>query len=651
MTSVSVASPLPSTPSQVQSSTLPSTPLTPDPTASPSKPDKIEQGPDPVHKHVVKRTKIPKQPKEEDLDFRKRTCDPCKFENNESKAHGFCRTCREYLCEKCERFHRKFQATRSHKIVHGVLMPKPVKKSMITCEYHKNNPVEYFCKDHGDVICLDCKELKHKICNSVVSIEFFGSTEVEKKDFEKVKAELKTVVENFKNVLVLRKQDLTDLDGQRDKCRNTIKEIRNDFNTLLDKLEADLENEVQEIYSKEVQIMRDHVTMCEKATKTLSDVIENVAEVKKTEDNIAVFSTYMKAKRKLADYEKVLKDVKREAYNPEMEILRDQEVTEGLKKITSFGETKVKIIPKAFQISLNDLKKENMRVVETIVHPVRMPDDDAKHDCEITGSTFLDNGTLVICDKHNYKIKLLDRNFTCKYDFSLNAAPWDVAVVNDKWVVASLPFVKKLQFLHADIFEGITKGRTIETERMCWGVAVSKEDILISCHDNPGNGKIYVLDKRGHTKRIVGAEAEDSTFVLEMPSYLAVSVDGEKIFVADGDVKQTITCVTRKNGQIVYDYSVIPFGYSKHANAGTYQNPWSFKIVVDNDDYVFANLGDKEMIQVITDTGVKYGTLLRNTEQLFGPHTMSYREADATLIIGLWDQIQSFKFKEIEIKT
>ncbi|XP_045204905.2 uncharacterized protein LOC123557490 [Mercenaria mercenaria] len=613
-----------------------------------TKTDSVEQGPEPVHKHVVKRVQAPKQ---EELDFIKRTCDPCKFENKESKAQGFCRVCREYLCEKCEKFHRKFQATRSHKIVHGVLMPKPVKKSMTTCEYHKNNPVEYFCKDHGDVICLDCKELKHKICNSVVSIEFFGSTEIDKREFEKVKQEMKTVVEDFKNVLVLRKQDLTDLEEERDKCRNAIKDIRDDFNTLLDKLEEELQNEVKTIYGNEVQIMRDHVEMCEKAMKTLNGVIENVTEVKKTEDNIATFAMFTKAKRKLTDYEKVLKDVKREAYIPEIDIIRDQEVVESLKKIVTLGETKVKTIPKAFHISLSNLKKENMRVVETLVHSVRMPGDDNKHDCEITGSAFLDNGTLVICDKHNYKVKLLERHFQCKYDFELNGAPWDVAVVNDKWVVATLPFVKKLQFLHADIFEGITKGRTIETDRMCWGVAVSKEDILISCHDNPGNGKIHVLDKRGHTKKIIGPASEDSAFMLEMPSYLAVSFEGEKVFVADGDVKPTVTCLSRKNGQIIYDYCASNFGYSMQTNVAVYQNPWSFKIIVDKDDYVFANLGDKEMIQVITDTGVKHSTLLRNTEQLFGPHTMSYRESDATLIIGLWDQIQSFRFKEIEIKT
>lgn len=617
-------------------------------TPSPSKLDKTDQGPEPVHKHVIKGSKTLK---DEDIDFIKRTCDPCKFENKDSKAHGFCRVCREYLCEKCEKFHRKFQATRSHKIVHGVLMPRRVKKSMITCEYHKNNPVQFFCKDHGDVICHDCKERRHKICNSVVSIEFFGSTDIEKGEFDKVKKEIKSVVDDLKNVVHLRKQDISDLEEQKDKCRNTIRDIRSDFNTLLDRLESELVSEVNTLYTKELNIMKDHIEMCEEAMKCLKPVVENVTDAKKTEDNVAVFATYTKAKRKLTDYEQVLKDVKREAYNPEMDIQRDNEIIESLTNIVSLGNTRVHIIPKAFHINLGDLKKENMRVVETLVHSVRMADDDDKHDCEITGSAFLDNGTLVICDKHNYKVKLLERHFKCKYDFKLSGAPWDIAVVNDKWVVASLPFMKKLQFLHADIFEGITKGRTIETDRMCWGVAVSKDDIIVSFHDNPGNGKIHVMDKRGHTKKIIGAESEDSTFMLDLPSYLAVSSDGDKIYIADGDIKRTVTCLTRKYGQIIYDYSACDFGYSQSANVALYQNPWSFKIIVDNENYVFANLGDKDMIQVITDTGVKHSILLRNTEELFGPHTMSYRDTDATLIIGLWDQIQSFKFKEIEIKT
>jgi len=592
-----------------------------------------------------------KTPQDTELDFKSRTCDPCKFENNETKAEGFCRVCREYLCKKCEQFHRKFQATRGHKIVHGVLMPKPVKATMVACEFHENNEVQFYCKEHNDVICSTCKDLKHRICPSVAPLDFFQSTEVEPEKFDSVNKKLKRLIDDFKNVLELRKQDKDDIDVQKTKCQQKISELRHEFNSLLDRLENNLNDELNEFHAAEVKMTHEHELICEKSTEILEKAMDDLASVKKTENSLAIFATYTKANKKTKEYKQVLKDVKRDARTVEIKLHSSKEVHETMKHLTSLGDIQTTLVPKTYHLPLRLLRKDNMRVVETRVHTVRMDGDDDKHDCEVTGSTFLHDGSLVVCDKHNYRVKLLDRHLLCKHVLKVDGAPWDVAEVNADWIVCTLPFAKKLAFLHANIGAGLRKGRSISTERMCWGIAVCKDDLIISCHDNPGNGKIHILDKRGHTKKILGAEAEDAIYIFELPSYLAISNDGEKIFVADGDSKRTITCISKNSGDIIYDYSVSPFGYSKNTNHSEMQNPWSFKIIVDDTDHVFANLGDKEMIQVVTERGVKGRTLLRNTEKLFGPHTISYRETDATLVIGLWDQVQSFRFKEIEVKT
>lgn len=557
--------------------------------------------------------------------------------------------CREYLCEKCEQFHRKFQATRSHKIVHGVLMPKPVKKTLTTCEYHENNSVTFFCKDHADVICNECKDLQHNLCRKVVPLDFFQSTETDKEQLDKLADKLQNVIDDFRNVSELRKQDKCDLSKRKAKCQEDIWKIRSSFNTILDKIEKQLLNDVEEVHRQEVNKMTEHEEICSKSVAALESAIDNVKSVWKTEDNLAKFTTYKKANKKLKDYTNVMRAIKREAQTVEMTIAPDEAVQAIIKNIESFATLQCNVVPKTFRLKLKDLKNENMRVVETLVHSVRMPGDDQDHDCEVTGSTFLQDGSLVICDKHNQKVKMLNRHLGCEHQLQVEGSPWDVAEVNANWIVTTLPFAKKLQFLNADISDGLRKGRSIKTDRMCWGVAVSTAEIFVSCHDNPGHGKIHVLDKRGHTKKVIDAEAEGASYVFELPCYLAVSAAADKIFVTDGDLKRTITCLNKQRGEIIYDYSVTQFGYSKETNAEQYQSPWSFKVIVDEDDYVLANVGDKDMIQVISDAGQKYSTLLRNTEQLFGPHTMSYRESDATLVIGLWDQVQSFKFKEMEI--
>ena len=136
-------------------------------------------------------------------------------------------------------------------------------------------------------------------------------------------------------------------------------------------------------------------------------------------------------------------------------------------------------------------------------------------------------------------------------------APWDVAEVKADWIVCTLPFAKKLAFLHANIEPGLRKEMSISNERMCWGNAVCKDDIIISCHDNPGNGKIqiHVLHTRGHIKKIIVVKAEDASYIFELPSYLVIIIGGEKIFVVEGDSKRTITCFSKSSGDIIYTFS------------------------------------------------------------------------------------------------
>ena len=134
-------------------------------------------------------------------------------------------------------------------------------------------------------------------------------------------------------------------------------------------------------------------------------------------------------------------------------------------------------------------------------------------------------------------------------------APWDVAKVNADWIVCTLPFAKKLAFLHANIEPGLRKEMSISTERMCWRNAVCKDDIIISCHDNPGNGKIHILHTRGHFKKIIVAKAEDASYIFELPSYLVIIIGGEKIFVVGGDSKRTIMCFSKSSGDIIYTFS------------------------------------------------------------------------------------------------
>lgn len=100
-------------------------------------------------------------------------CSPCEYEGIKTEAKHFCPECGDYLCQSCKMTHQKLSVTRKHQVVSGSKMPKkgetpkePQLPNIALCSCNSEY-VKIYCEDHNEVICVNCKILKHRSCNSV----------------------------------------------------------------------------------------------------------------------------------------------------------------------------------------------------------------------------------------------------------------------------------------------------------------------------------------------------------------------------------------------------------------------------------------------------------------------------------------------------
>ena len=63
----------------------------------------------------------------------------------------------------------------------------------------------------------------------------------------------------------------------------------------------------------------------------------------------------------------------------------------------------------------------------------------------ITGCAVMCNGYIVICDRYNYKIKLLGSPCKLRESLKLHSYPWDVSIVDNKNVIVTSSVDTKLQ--------------------------------------------------------------------------------------------------------------------------------------------------------------------------------------------------------------
>lgn len=266
------------------------------------------------------------------------------------------------------------------------------------------------------------------------------------------------------------------------------------------------------------------------------------------------------------------------------------------------------------------------KVVQTSKANIRIPSD--KKSPQITGCVFLPNGGVVLCDRRNDNVKLLDASYTVKESLGFPGQPRDVSVVGDKTVIICLPDHKSLQYV--DVEPKLTPGRVILLKKMPLAVEVVEDEIYVPCKgpNKSGTGEILILNKDGNLKREIGKQA-DGSFLFDCPSDITVSKTTRNIFVSDRETS-FVTCLS-PSGSVLYQYKSPDLIRAR----GLY---------LDAVDNIFVCGESSTNLQVLTTTGKMHKELLTAADVVKQPCSIAYREENGMLLIGCYNQNYIYMF-------
>ena len=235
---------------------------------------------------------------------------------------------------------------------------------------------------------------------------------------------------------------------------------------------------------------------------------------------------------------------------------------------------------------------------------VRDPSDN--YDPVITGSVFIPNGELVLCDYNNKSAKVLSVDFTLKEQTKLVSRPWDIDIMADDEVVISLPHSKALIFLK--VFPKLQLGSSIQLDQACRGVAVDGGSIFVSFD----NGEVRILDKAGNQLKNIYSSPKFS-----LPYYISVPWPG-MLYVSDHAAH---TMQMLNNGKEVYSF--------KHSEL-----KFPLGMYIDGAENVFICSYTSHNVHIIDKTGKHKKIFLTANDGLNYPYTISFRSSDNTLVVG-----------------
>ncbi|XP_045194829.2 RING finger protein nhl-1-like [Mercenaria mercenaria] len=266
---------------------------------------------------------------------------------------------------------------------------------------------------------------------------------------------------------------------------------------------------------------------------------------------------------------------------------------------------------------------ENLKIKNIFYKPINF--EMSFFACDITGSLFLADGSLILCDNANSNVILLDKSFRMLHKIHFEGNPWDVALVSTNEIIVTLKSQKSLSYVNVESGR-LTEGMSISLKRVPWGIATYKDNIITTFHNNPGKGVIEIRNRHGKVLRNITVDKHGQE-LFASPCYVAVNQHNGDIYVTDSR-KQSITCLTFE-GKPLYRME-------------SEELKWPRKVILDDQGncLLCASLANKILLiknkskspLQSKEEKSEFRVWLKKCKR---PQTVSIRWEDQTMIVGL----------------
>ena len=560
-------------------------------------------------------------------------CTPCNYEGVEKEAKFYCPQCQDYLCDSCKSAHQKMSASRNHKVVSGSAIPRKQEnksnegiKGKVLCPC-SGKDIEIYCKDHNEVMCLDCKTLKHRNCTTSTVDEACG--DLVTTDINETKERMNALKTKLEILRHSRNEDAENLTVQAAECRDKVEELKAELIQKIQELTNTALTDITNCDRELRQTIEQHISTCSIALNRMEIDYNPFEEAVTARIHSRIFIHNLQLKKTLGQIDNILQDIDKEAKAPGISFEFDE--TLNMTNVQSLGVVRsTSTLPKEFgPVIAETLKMTNVqslgvvRSTSTTAKETRPTIADMKiksiekvnvkfpadqNTPHITGSLFLPNGELILCDIDNSSVKVLNADFTQKEQLKLESRPRDLCLMENDEIVITQPWAKSLLFMK--VVPKLQIGSSTSLDQTCHGVAVHNGLIYVSF----SNWEIRILDRTGQQQRNVY-----SGFSFKSPNYISVMPTG-MVYVSEygGDNVRVL-----KDGKEISNYSRAAVGISSPMG-----------IYIDGAENVLVCEYHSHNLRLIDARGNTSKVLLSGSDGLWHPRTVSVRPNDNTIIVG-----------------
>jgi hypothetical protein len=377
--------------------------------------------------------------------------------------------------------------------------------------------IKFYCHDHKALLCSVCVTLEHTATSCQVNyIQDISGQIINSTEYQDLLKKIDDMAEKSRKTL----QDMKKMIDQSNKslidALAELQTFRSKMNQRLDELERKVMEAAKVIQNVNNKNLMKVGTVCEDASKFLessSDAINHLNASKKGND---LFIELKHTEQIIKDFEQSiakLKEYKVKEYN--------FEPNEAISNLLSNEESMGTLKGRDFnpELKARELKSRQCSHMDKIC--IKTSQD--KNACMITGMTLLSPHLLIITDRENSAVKMVDIGGMSVLDQQcLDSKPRDVTSVSQNELAVTLPDNRTIQFISVSR-NNLKKKHTIKVDGNCYGISCRKDKMVVSFWISP---KVQILLIDGTVLQTI-----QNKIIFESPSY--ITTNDNCIYVSD----------------------------------------------------------------------------------------------------------------------
>ncbi|XP_053402973.1 uncharacterized protein LOC128558139 [Mercenaria mercenaria] len=477
----------------------------------------------------------------------------------------------------------------------GINTDIPSDEAFERCERHKHHFIDMYCQNHDDVGCGTCIAENHRLCKDISYIPEFlrDNKSADSSEIQQIlKLTAKSMTERHEGF----KQEKQRVVKSRVKLLESVKKFRKEINDRLDELEKNTEEDIEEKYKTLINEVEERMQLFETSIAYISTTLNKLESTDNATQNFVIAK---KAEKRVDKVAKVIEEIKVQTPSQNIDLTADPRISSLLEEINVLGTA--------------DIPKEDSRK-----YYVKVQSD--KTECDIVSACTLDDGTILLSDNGNNRLKRLDSSiFTVRDYCDLPGQPWQVCAINKQQAAVCLPDKKEVRFISLTNRMNLTNN--ITTDFVCNGLAYADGNLYIS----DSNTSVYIYTVSGKLLEQFTKDQSGQNLFYDISS-ISVSVDGSRIYVADW-----------KNGLIVLDNSgrvVRRFNDSHFGACDSY--------ITGRGSLLMCGQSSNNVLQ-FEQNGELIGEVVRSDGRHFHPQAICCNQQMSKMVIG-WnkDEIDVF---------